>query len=85
MLPEEKRVTAVFEQNAMFCERAIGVYEHALGKADFLVGNRFSVTDIINGWALNWAFKLGYCDAAPRLQAYLTRLRERPCCPLKAK
>jgi len=82
VLPEEKRLTNVFEQNAeAFSAGAVGM-EQAVEDQDYLVGNRFSVTDIIAGFTVNWARGMGLLDPFPNLQAYLARLFERPHCTL---
>ncbi len=81
VLPEEQRVDAGFEQNAMMYGRsASGLNDVLLGQ-DFLVENRFTVTDIIVGWTVNWGRRQGLLDGLSGLQAYLERLFERPLCP----
>lgn len=46
------------------------------GKA-FLVGNEFSVADILTGYVLNAAEKFGLLEGQPALQNYLVRLQAR--------
>ena len=52
---------------------------------DAQAGDRFSVTDIIVGWSLNWGRRSGadYLpkDELPATNAYLDRLLERQNCP----
>ena len=39
-------------------------------------------TDIIVGWCLNWARRLGHLDEFPALRRYVQRLLARPLCAL---
>lgn len=82
VLPEEERVPAVLEQNAKLFRGSASVVDAALREADYLVANRFSVTDIIMSFALNWAGKQGLLDGFGNIEAYLGRLYERPHCTL---
>ena len=50
-----------------------------LEEREWIVGDRFSVTDIICGWSLNWGRCLGWLEN-PVLEAYLLRLFARPAC-----
>jgi glutathione S-transferase len=56
--------------------------EAALADADYLVDNRFTVTDIIAGYTVNWARRRQLIEDFPNLQAYRGRLLEREHCPL---
>ncbi len=82
VLPEEKRITALFEQNNKAFIHAAKVLDTALENADYLVGNRFSVTDILVGFTVNWGNLMGLLETTPNLQKYLARLKERPDCTL---
>jgi glutathione S-transferase len=82
VLPEEQRVTALFEQNSKAYVRAANILDKVLQDTDYLVGNRFSVTDILVGFVLNWGNQVKLLDQTPNLQSYLTRLKERPHCTL---
>jgi glutathione S-transferase len=79
--PEEKRVTQIFEQNAEESKRAAGVLEQHLEGRAWLVGERFSVTDIFVGYALNWARLKGLTTHLPNVEAYCERLLSMPLCP----
>ena len=81
VLPEEQRIEAGFEQDAMMFGRAASVLNDVLLCQDFLVENRFTVTDIIVGWTVNWGRRQGLLDSLSGLQAYLERLFERSHCP----
>ena len=54
----------------------------ALGKHDYLVGNTFSVTDIIVSWTCQFGYELGYNDGFEYIAAYLDRVKGRPNCTL---
>jgi len=82
VLPEELRITALFEQNARAYVKAAKVLDKVLQNTDYLVGNRFSVTDILIGFVLNWGNQVKLLDQTPNLQNYLARLKEREHCTL---
>jgi len=82
VLPEEKRITALFEQNNKAFIKATRVLDKVMEDRDYVVGETFSVTDIIVGMVLNWGSNQGLLEEAPNLQGYLERLKERPCCTL---
>jgi glutathione S-transferase len=82
VLPKEQRITALFDQNNAAFVHAAGVLDKVLEKNDYLVGDRFSVTDILVGFTLNWGNGAGLLDDTPNLQKYLGRLKERPHCTL---
>jgi glutathione S-transferase len=82
VLPEEQRITALFEQNNKAFTHAAKVLDKALENEDYLVGNRFSVTDILIGFTVNWGDLMGLLEKTPNLQKYLARLKERPDCTL---
>ena len=82
VLPEEKRITAAFEQNVKMFKRSAAVPEAHLAQHDYLVEDRFTVTDIVVGWCLNWARRLGHLDEFPASRSYIQRLLARPQCAL---
>jgi glutathione S-transferase len=82
VLPEEQRITALFEQNNKAYVHAAKVLEKVLGSSDYMVGNRFSITDILVGSIVNWGNGMGLLENMPNLQKYVTRLEERPHCTL---
>ncbi len=82
VLPEEKRLSTVFEQNAEQFARGAAGLDAALSTADYLVADRFSVTDIIASYTLAGARFQGQLAKFSNLQAYLDRLSERPHCTL---
>ena len=57
---------------------AATVVEHALEGREFLVGERFSVADLICGAVLIFARRAELTEGLPNVAAYLERLEERP-------
>ena len=80
VLPTEQRIETGFEQNAMMYKRAASMLNDVLSEQDYLVEDRFTVTDIIVGWTVNWGRRQGLLQDLTGLQAYLERLFERPNC-----
>ena len=54
------------------------VLEQHLTDQRFILGEQFSLTDIIVGWTANWSRKSGLLESRPALQSYLARLFDRP-------
>lgn len=84
VLPKDKRITEVFEQNAEGFKRGAAGMNDALAQTDYLVGDRFSVTDIIASFTVNWGKGLGLLDEFEHLQTYLERMFRRPHCTLNS-
>ncbi len=82
VLPKEERITALFEQNNKAFMKAAGILDKVMADKEYLVGNRFSVTDILVGFTLNWGDNVGLLHQFTHLQDYLERLKERPHCTL---
>jgi glutathione S-transferase len=82
VLPKEQRITALFEQNNAAFLQAASVLEKVLGGTDYMVNKRFSVTDILVGFTLNWGKGAGLLKDFPNLDKYLERLKARPHCTL---
>lgn len=80
--PEAKRVPAIVGPNAEEFRAGAKVFNDALGETPFLIGGRFSVTDIVVGWTVNWGRRMGQLDGFPHLSAYLERLFAREHCTL---
>ena len=82
VLPKSQHVSSIIEQNAMLYKRAAAALDAVLGKSDYLVDNRFSATDIVVGYTVNWGQELNLLSACPNLQADLERLLAREHCTL---
>ena len=82
VLPEEQRIDALFGQNAKAFVHAASVLDKVFDDIDYLVGNKFSVTDILVGFTVNWGKGAGLLEKMQNLQKYLERLKARPHCTL---
>ena len=82
VLPKSQQVPAIIEQNAMMFKRSAAALETVLGETNYLVEDRFSVTDIIVGYTLNFGDEQGLLGEFPNLLAYLERLYQREHCTL---
>lgn len=78
---EAKRIPAVIERNNEEIANGLAVLNNALATHDYLIEGRFSVTDIIVGWALNWARRQGRIEGFAHVGAYVNRLLARDRCP----
>jgi len=82
VLPKEQHVPAIIEQNALLFRRSAAALDDVLSKTDYLIEDRFTVTDIIMGYTVNCGDELGLVCEFPHLVAYLERLYARPHCTL---
>ena len=82
VLPKEQRNKALFEQNNEAFKHAAKVLDKILSETDYLVENRFTITDLLVGFTLNWGNGTGLLTECPNLLKYLDRLKERPHCTL---
>jgi glutathione S-transferase len=57
---------------------AAAVVEDALDEGDYLVGGRFTVSDLVCGAVLMFARRAELTEGLPRIAAYLERLEARP-------
>lgn len=80
--PEDNRISAIFEQNDMEVRKSLAVFDDHLAENSFLVGNRFSVTDIIASFATNWARRQGLAGGFDNIKSYHDSLWARPHCML---
>ncbi|SDJ32248.1 glutathione S-transferase [Ferrimonas sediminum] len=76
-LPKDKRVSAVIDTACWEFDKACKLIEPYLSEQGFLLGDQFSVADILLTHTLNWArgFKLPLSE---RLDGYRTRISARP-------
>jgi glutathione S-transferase len=77
-LPEAQRIPEMIEVAKWEFDRALEILRLGLGHRDYILGENFSVADILLGQTLFWArtFKLPVEHA--NLVTYSERLRERP-------
>jgi glutathione S-transferase len=78
--PESKRSPAEIEL-AKEDFRATATTLESLVVSEFLVGGRFTVADVMVGYALQWSKRAGLLTGLPRLAAYLETLVARPAFP----
>ena len=82
LMPKERQVPAIVPQNNELFRRSAAVLDAALDRTDYLIKNRFTVTDIIVGYTVSWGESDGLLDGFENLGAYLDRLRTREHCTL---
>lgn len=86
LIPADQRRQEVVAQSAQFFKRGAAVLEERLGNTAYMLGDRFSVTDIIVSSAIVMGRMAEFLDETfPNLHAYLDRLAEREFCPFKKK
>ena len=78
MLPDAQRSATQAEEGRKNFVQVAQVLEKALSGKQFIVGNRFSVADIMIGSTLGWAQMLGMLASHPVLEAYVASLGARP-------
>jgi glutathione S-transferase len=82
VLPKDQHVPAIIQQNSMMFRRSAAALEEVLGTTAYLVEDRFTVTDIIVGYTINFGHEQGLVSEFPNLLAYLKRLYQREHCTL---
>lgn len=83
LLSKEQHVPEICPQMAFLFKRSAAVLDAELERSDYLIGNRFSVADIIVGYAANLGRRCGYLDEGlPNVLRYLQRLFQREHCTL---
>ncbi|QDP01430.1 glutathione S-transferase family protein [Thalassotalea sp. PS06] len=78
---EDRRIDAIFKQNKFELSRSLAVIEAHLNDNAFMLGDHFSVTDIIVSYTTLWAEKTGHCENFPAIKAYHRKLLEMEHCP----
>ncbi len=73
----ERSASLATEARERFRKTALTL-EAVLRDRKYLVGDVFSVADVMVGATLAWARAMRLVDALPSLEGYLSRLRERP-------
>jgi glutathione S-transferase len=76
--PEPERDAARVDEARRQFQAAAAVIERRLAGRAFLVGDSFSVADVVLGAVLLWARSLTGLEGLPETAAYLARLKERP-------
>lgn len=78
VLPEEYRVKAIKDVNRFEFARSMGWLEARLGDGPWLMGDRFTVPDLIMGHCANWAKNAKFEFDQPRVAEYFERVLARP-------
>jgi glutathione S-transferase len=82
VIPKERHVPAIVAQNAAMFRQSAAALNAVLGETPYLVEGRFTVTDIIVGYTINFGDEQGLVSEFPNLVAYLERLYRREHCTL---
>jgi glutathione S-transferase len=77
-LPEERRVPAIRDSLGWELARNLAALADVLGDGPFLMGETFTLPDIVLATCLAWAERQGFPAPDARLQAYRARLEARP-------
>ncbi|MDF0543211.1 glutathione S-transferase family protein [Sphingobium sp. H39-3-25] len=59
-------------------DAVVDVLEWAVGKGDYICGDRFTAADIYLGAQVDWGLSFGTIPTRPAFEAYAARLRDRP-------
>jgi len=78
VLPEEHRVEAIKNVNRFEFARSMDWLDARLGDGPWLMGDRFTVPDLIMGHCAGWAENAKFGFDQPRVQAYFERVLARP-------
>jgi glutathione S-transferase len=76
--PEAERDPKEIAQRVELFRRAAGALEPVLARGPYLLGDAFSVADVVVGAVLGWGRVAAGLDGLPAVEAYLARLRARP-------
>ncbi len=76
--PEAERSTAAVAAAKEAFGQTVATLEKALAGRKYLLGDSFSVADVMVGATLAWGRAMKLMPGAPAVDAYLARLRERP-------
>ncbi len=82
IVPENERVPEMYEFNRNAYRGSAPALEQALEGKEYLINNKFSVTDIVVGWTCHFGSRLSFNEGFDNINAYVSRLMERPACAL---
>ena len=75
--PESEHFSAALRFNNGAITRGLVVMEQHLMDREFILGDSFSLADILVGWTVNWARKSDFLIDTPNLDRYLQALFQR--------
>ncbi|MFQ5438719.1 MAG: glutathione S-transferase family protein [Paracoccaceae bacterium] len=78
VLPQERRVPAIRPTLKWEFARSMRILEKRLGDNEFLMGDAFTVADILTAHCGTWARSAGFDFDAPRVSDYIDRMIARP-------
>lgn len=77
-LPEEYRVPDVKRACKFDFDRAMAALSARLGERKYVMGDTFTVPDLLLGHCAGWAASMGWAPTQDNVAAYFKRVRERP-------
>lgn len=78
VLPEEKRVPAIKDTLRWEFARSMQVLADRLGDRQYLMGDTFTVADIVTAHCGTWARNANFFSGQPTVEAYIDRCIARP-------
>lgn len=78
VLPEEKRVPAIKDTLRWEFARSMKTLAERLGHNEWLMGETFTVADIVTAHCGTWARNAGFESSQPKVEAYIDRAIARP-------
>lgn len=78
VLPEEKRVPAIKDTLRWEFARSMQVLADRLGDRQYLMGDTFTVADIVTAHCGTWARNANFVSGQPTVEAYIDRCIARP-------
>ena len=78
ILPEDKRVPAIKPTLRWEYLQSMKTLAERLGKREYLMGDTFTVADIITAHCGTWARTAGFESGQPVIEAYIERATARP-------
>ncbi len=85
LYPEAKRLAADIELARAEFNKMAKVAEGMVGARHFVVGDQFTVADILLAYTLDWSSVFGWLEEFPGLKAYAERHYQRPSAPMGMK
>lgn len=77
-LPAEQRVPALADAARSELAPALAHLDEALAKGPYLLGDWFTMADVVVGSGMAWAAGMGLLISCPNIQAYVARISQRP-------
>lgn len=77
-IPEKVRVPAILETALWEFEQAVKLASEGLGDKEYMVGDRFTMVDILLAHTIIWATKFEYPVPHENLMNHMKRMTERP-------